>query len=140
MRVALLAVAAVAVEATQTVYTIPDKCARARRARARDGLAALSATLFTSFHANRDAFGASYAQFAAACMVLGAAFIVLAVLSKTYCWLVRPRSSLGYRPRARPLSHDPSTICRSRSARSRCGRSARALKAWSGCAGARNLR
>ena len=59
MRVALLAVAAVAVEATQTVYTIPDK----------------------------DAFGASYAQFAAACMVLGAAFIVLAVLSKTYCWL-----------------------------------------------------
>ena len=35
MRVALLAVAAVAAEATQTVYTIPDKCAHAPCTRAR---------------------------------------------------------------------------------------------------------
>ena len=36
----------------------------------------------------RDAFGADYAQFAAGCMAVAAAFLALAALSRYYCWVV----------------------------------------------------
>ena len=144
MRVALLAVAAVAAEATQTVYTIPDKCAHAPCTRARATAARFvgKKVLSHSFlpFTRRDAFGASYAQFAAACMVLAAAFVVLAALSRYYCWLVRAHFQLGHGIDCACLSQPFTRLsCYLCSARSRCGSVARALSV-SLCAGARNLR